>query len=157
MFLIRREILARFFVESRSFTYWFALHAVSRQCVRTYVRVCVTRTPPPAHVTLGSFSTRGFTRAAITIITSFRASFRDRATGRCPLTLRGLRSFCEIDLTYSLGYANRRRIARLQRGFSAASTSPRCVLSSIYLLLLSILHSKILYFDLKAELFIRYN
>lgn len=63
-------------------------------------------TLPPAHVTLGSFSTRGFTRAAITIITDLCASFRGRATGRCPLTLRGLRSFCEIDLTYSLAYAN---------------------------------------------------
>lgn len=68
-------------------------------------------TPPPAHVTLGSFSTRGFTRVAITIITGLRASFCGRATDRCPLTLRGLRSFCEIDLTYSLAYANRRRVA----------------------------------------------
>lgn len=127
-----------------------------RSCVGTYERVCDTCTPPPAHVTLGPFSTRGFTRAAITIITSFRASCRGRATDRCPLILRGLRSFCEIDLTYSLAYANRRRVA-LRRDFSAASTSPRCVSSSIFFLLLSILHSKILYFDLKAELFIRYN
>lgn len=73
--------------------------------------MCDMYTPPPAHVTLGSFSTRGFTRVAITIITGLRASFCGRATDRCPLTLRGLRSFCEIDLTYSLAYANRRRVA----------------------------------------------
>lgn len=76
-------------------------------CFASYDQVCVTCcTLPPARVTLGSFSTRGFIHAAITIITGLRASFRDRATNRCPLTLRRLCSFCEIDLTYSLVYAN---------------------------------------------------
>lgn len=74
--------------------------------------MCDTYTSSPAHVTLGSFSTRGFTRAAITIIISLRASFCGRTTDRCPLTLCGLRSFCEIDLTYSLAYANRRDASR---------------------------------------------
>lgn len=54
-----------------------------------------------AHVTLGSFSTHGFARAAITIITGLWLC--ERATGAWP----GLRLFCEIDLTYSLAYANR--------------------------------------------------
>lgn len=81
-------------------------------CFLSRNHVCVTcYTPPPARVTLSSFSTRGFTRAAITIITGLRASFRDRATDRCPLTFRRLRSFCEIDLTYSLVYANWRCVA----------------------------------------------
>lgn len=36
---------------------------------------------PPAHVTLGSFSTDGFARAAITIITGLRGQLCERVTG----------------------------------------------------------------------------
>lgn len=62
-----------------------------------------------AHVTLGSFSTHGFARAAITIITGLWLC--ERATG----ARLGLRLFCEIDLTYSLAYANRQCYASEMR------------------------------------------
>lgn len=70
-----------------------------------------------AHVTLGSFSTHGFARAAITIITGLWLC--ERATGAQP----GLRLFCEIDLTYSLAYANRQCYASEMRA-SLPSPSP---------------------------------
>ena len=65
-----------------------------------------------AHVTLGSFSTHGFARAAITIITGLWLC--ERATG----ARLGLRLFCEIDLTYSLAYANRQCYASEMRAFA---------------------------------------
>lgn len=115
-------------------------------CFVSHDQVCVTCCSlPPARVTLGSFSTRGFTHAAITIITGLRASFRDRATDRCPLTLRRLCSFCEIDLTYSLVYANwwgvttcfSERFSRLLEG-GTASLLPFFLFPSLFLLSLII-------------------
>lgn len=46
--------------------------------MRESVYIARVHIAPPAHVTLRSFSTRGFTRAAITIITDLRVSFRGR-------------------------------------------------------------------------------
>jgi len=92
-YTLKQEILAQTFsaVEAVAFCTLrigsFSIPSRENAFVFIHASKCVIRIHHRPHVTLGSFSTRGFTHAAITIITGLHASFCGRATDRCPLTL----------------------------------------------------------------------